>query len=91
MNAALLHHYRAARAHQAKLAADGIRSVTTFFDSKRTEVTFGAAYGCHALAAFNSAKRSIAFRKELSATVREHAKRAKASRQGWKTRRARAA
>lgn len=91
MNAALLHYYRAARAHQAALAADGRRSVTTFFGSKRTEVTFGASYGCHALAAFNSAKRSIHFRAELSRTVRENAKRSKASRKGWKTRRARAA
>jgi hypothetical protein len=88
MNTAVLHYYRAARAHQAMLAAEGRGSVTTFFDSKRTEVTFGAAYGCHAYAAFLSAKRSIHFRKELSATVKAHKKRSAAARKGWKSRRA---
>jgi hypothetical protein len=88
MNNALLHYYRQARAHQASLAAEGRGSLTTFFDSKRTEVTFGAAYGCHAIAAFLSAKRTIHFRADLSRTVRQHAKRSKAARKGWKTRRA---
>lgn len=91
MNQALAHYYRQARAHQAGLANDGRGSLTTFFESKRTEVAFGAAYGCHALAAFLSAKRSIHFRADLARTVRENAKRAKAARKGWKTRRANAA
>jgi hypothetical protein len=85
---ALAHYYRQARAHQAALAAADRGSLTTFFDSKRTETTFGASYGCHAVAAFLSAKRSIHFRADLSRTVREHAKRSKSARKGWKTRRA---
>lgn len=64
--------------------------LTTFFDSKRTELSFASApYGEHALSAFMSAKRAIHFRADLSRTVREHAKRSKAARKGWKNRRAR--
>jgi hypothetical protein len=91
INQALAHYYRQARAHQAALAADDRGSLTTFFDSKRTERTFGAAYGCHAVAAFLSAKSTIHFRADLARTVREHAKRSKAARKGWKTRARRAA
>lgn len=85
---ALAHEFRRARAHQMDVWASGGGMVTTY-PGGRTELTFASApYGRHALSAFASAKRALSFRADLSRMIRESAKRSKAARKGWKTRRA---
>lgn len=87
MNQAIAHHYRRFREHQRSFWNDG--GSLTIEPSGRTEHTFGgAAYGLHAVAAFLSAKRHIAFKVQLSADIKASRKRSKAAKQGWKTRRA---
>lgn len=57
MNKALEHHYRRYRQHQLDtygLGGEHINGVNT-----RKFTGGGAAYGCHALAAYNSAKGHI--------------------------------
>lgn len=84
MNTVLLHHYRAARAHQR--ATYGSKTV---YPSGRTEFTGGGAwYGHHALAALNCARGQIHFRAYLADVVAIGKKRSKATKRAWKTRRA---
>lgn len=86
MKPALLHHYRQARAHQARtygnsgLHVDGV--------DQRQFTGGGAAYGLHAYAAYLSALRTIHFRQTLDAQVKDHKKRSRAAKKAWKTRRA---
>jgi hypothetical protein len=84
MDKAVLHYYRQARAHQVKTYGS-----KTIYPSGRTEFTGGgAAYGCHAQAALQSARGTIFFRADLSRTVAEHQRRSRAAKRGWRTRRA---
>ena len=57
------------------------------YRSARQFVGGGAAYQMHALAAYWSARRSIAFRKDFAATIAASKKRSKAAKRGWATRR----
>jgi hypothetical protein len=60
------HYYKQARAHQAKVIAEG-GGMLTRYESGRTEKSYASApYGEHALSAFMAAKRSIHFRKSLA-------------------------
>ena len=71
------HFYRHFRQHQMDVYASGGGMVSRY-QSGRTEHSFGgAAYGEHAYAAYMSAKRHIAFRKDLSDTVARYKKRRK--------------
>jgi hypothetical protein len=65
----ILHYYRQARAHQRLLASED-RGGLTVDPSGRTERTFGAPYGEHALSAYLSAQRAIYFRRDLAETVK---------------------
>ncbi len=47
----------------------------------------GAADGLHAMAALWSARSTIAFRKRLAKTIKDHKKRSAAAKRGWKKRR----
>ncbi len=85
MNAAILHYYQAARRHQ----------INTFGNSglwiqgidQRQFTGGGAAYQCHAIAAYNHARGQIRFRADLAATNRAYKKRQAAAKRGWKNRR----
>jgi hypothetical protein len=90
-SSALAHYYKQARDWQKSIANDGGGSLT-IYPSGKTELSYGsAAYQCHALAAFASARRSIAFRGDLRATIKQNARRSKAAKKGWQTRKAAAA
>lgn len=83
----LVHAFRKARAHQMSVWANGGGTLTVF-PSGRTELSFASApFGRHALSAFASAKRSLAFRKDLAASVADQAKRSRAAKRAWKARR----
>ncbi|RWL22523.1 MAG: hypothetical protein EOR63_32310 [Mesorhizobium sp.] len=61
MNGKVKHHYLQFRAHQRKVSSDG-GGMLTRYPSGRTEKSYASApYGEHALSAFISAKRHIAF------------------------------
>jgi hypothetical protein len=89
MNSAVAHYYREARDHQRQIQADGGGCLTTF-PSGRTELTHGASYGEHAISAFLSAKRHVAFRAQLSKDVADHKRRSRSAKAAWKRRKARA-
>jgi len=58
MNAAVLHYYRSERAHQMAVYP----SCVTTYQNGKTELTAASSpYGEHALCAYRSAKRSVAF------------------------------
>ena len=62
VNHATRHYYRLFRAHQMSLANDGSGMITTYADSGKIEMSYGSApYGEHALNAYRSAKRHLAF------------------------------
>jgi len=92
MNKAILHFYRASRAHQIETYGNSGLQVLRdgkFVDAR--EFTGGpAAYGFHAVAAYNSARSEIHFRKWLTETVKRGKKRSRAAKRGWETRRANA-
>ena len=88
MNHALKHHFKSARDWQREVMVSGGGMLTTFMDGSASQLTFASApFGEHALSAFASAKRTIAFRKNLSARVKLDKKRSAAAKRGWKTRR----
>tara|TARA_R110000772_G_scaffold262249_1_gene381247 strand:- start:385 stop:648 length:264 start_codon:yes stop_codon:yes gene_type:complete len=76
--------YAQARAHQMDtyhkdgLYIDGV--------DQRQFTGGGAAYGMHAIAAFNSARSKIFFIDNFSADIRNRKKRSAAAKRGWKTR-----
>ena len=87
MNSAIAHYYAQNRRHQ--IDTYGPMTVVLPTGEKVREFTGGgAAYGFHAVAAFQGARRTIHFRKTLSATVKASKKRSAAAKRGWKTRRA---
>ncbi len=87
MRSALLHHYRAFRAHQMKTFGS-----LTLYPSGRTEITGGgAAYGYHAAAALHAARGHLHFRASLAEAVANAKKRSRAAKRGWRTRRSAAA
>lgn len=87
---AMAHHYKQARQHQHNVWANGGGSVTTD-PTGRTEHSYGSApYGEHALAAWWSAKRAVHFRETFDADMKASAKRTRAAKKAWKTRKANA-
>ena len=87
MNNDLMHSYKKYRRHQIDTyQLDGlfVRNANGDLVSKRQFAGGGAAYGFHAIAAFNDARSMMHLRKTLAAS----AKRSKAAKKGWKTRRA---
>jgi len=85
----VLHYYRQKRIHQNDIYVSGGGTETHLFESGKVELTYASApYGEHALSAYLSAIQSIAFRKDLSATVKQYKKRRRAAKRGWKTHRA---
>lgn len=88
MTAAMQHHYRAARAHQQKVWADGCGSLTVY-PSGRTEHAYASApYGEHALSAWMAARRHVYFLADLAQTVKAAKKRSAAAKKAWKARKA---
>ena len=71
--AAVIHHYRRQRKHQMETYDNS----GLFIDGRdaREFTGGGAAYGFHALAAFLTAKRTVHFRRELTAKVKKDKKR----------------
>jgi hypothetical protein len=92
VNSRLLHFYRQARQHQAATYGNSGLHVWNEkcgeYVGAREFTGGGAAYQYHALAAYWSARRAVAFRDDLRATVKNNEKRSKAAKRGWKTRRA---
>ena len=91
MNNNLMHSYKKYRRHQIDTyQLDGlcVRNANGDLVSKRQFAGGGAAYGFHAIAAFDSARSMMHFRKTLAADLAASAKRSKAAKKGWKTRRA---
>jgi len=90
---ALAAAYRTARRWQMDCANDGRSSLTDdrFAPAdglSRMQVSYGGApYQEHALSAFWSARRSLHFRATFAADMKQHRRRSKAARKGWKTRR----
>ena len=85
---ATAHYFKQVRAHQARVAASGGGSLTTY-PSGRTERSYASApYGEHALAAWASAKREVFFRAVLSARVKADKKRSASAKKAAKTRKA---
>lgn len=88
---AFIAQYREARAWQMETYS---RSHSTFIgsDGKRYRVNAGsgggASEGCHAQAAYWSARRHFHFVKTLRENLKAHKRRSKAARKGWKKRRA---
>lgn len=80
------HYYRRARQHQ--LATYGNSGLHIAGVDQRQFTGGSAAYGYHAAAAHQSARRAIHFRQTLAADLKAHSRRSRAARQGWKTRRA---
>lgn len=68
MRSDLLHHYRRYRAHQ--VATYGNSGLHVDGADQRQFTGGGAAYGFHAVAAFDSARSHIHFMRELGKTVR---------------------
>lgn len=86
MKSDLLHHFRRFRAHQ--FATFGNSGLHIGGVDQRQFTGGGAAYGFHAVAAFNSARGHIHFMKTLAADNKAHKARSRAARKGWKTRKA---
>lgn len=81
----LLHFYRSNRAHQLRTYGGSL----TVCPSGRTELTGGsAAYGFHALAAYQSARSHIYFMANLARFIKQSKARSAAARRGWEKRRA---
>ncbi len=93
MNTTLLNAYRRNRQHQMNTYGNsGLRvwnDTKGEFVDAREFVGGGAAYQSHALAAYWSARRSMHFRETFAKDMKARAKRSKAAKGGWKTRRAR--
>lgn len=95
----LLHFYRSARAWQMRCASEchpGDYDTDDRFAPADGMARFqlshgGAAYQNHAVAAIQSARGQISFRKRLSDDVRADKRRSAAALKGWRTRRANAA
>ena len=85
MNKTLLYYYKQTRAHQ--LATYGNSGLFVNGIDQREFAGGGAAYGFHATAAYQSARRAIHFRNTLATDVKTYEKRSKAAKRGWKTRR----
>ena len=86
MNKQLLHFYKQKRAHQ--MATYGNSGLFVAGVDQRQFTGGGAAYGFHALAAYNSARSHIHFRKTLKDDIAQSKKRSAAAKRGWKKRRA---
>ncbi len=86
MNQSIQHYYRAARFHQ--IDTYGPSGLYIAGVDQRQFVGGGAAYGCHALAAYQSARSTIAFRARLKESNASYKKRSRAARLGWKKRKA---
>lgn len=92
MNSQLLAAYRAARKHQLETyRVDGLHVWSQSqqrYVSARQFTGGGAAYQCHALAAYWSVRRSMHFRETFAADMKRSRARSQAARKGWKKRRA---
>jgi len=90
MNSAILHHYRQNRAHQMSTYGNsGLHILRNGQYVDAREFTGGpAAYGFHAVAAYQSARSHIHFMKTLKADIAAHKKRSRGAKRGWKARRA---
>ena len=86
MKHAILHYYRASRLHQ--LDTYGPSGFYINGVDQRQHTGGGAAYGCHALAAYQSARSTIHFRANLAERNASFKKRSRAARLGWATRKA---
>lgn len=71
ISAALLHHYRKARAHQ--IATYGLDGLHINGKSARQFTGGGACYGEHALAAYWSARRHIYFMERMKKYTKRRA------------------
>lgn len=92
INQDLVAAYRAARKRQLETyQVDGLH---IWSDSQQRYVSArqftggGAAYQCHALAAYWSARRAAHFRETLAADIKQSRIRSQAARKGWEKRRA---
>lgn len=81
----ILHYYRQRRRHQLETYG-GVVLLINGVD-QRQFTGGGAAYGEHAIAAYNSARRSIHFRETLKADIATSKKRSRAAKRGWENRR----
>ena len=83
MDNAILHYYKQNRAHQRDTY--GLSTVVDGFPREHTGG--GAAADFHAVAAYRSAKRHLAFRERMSTEAAARKKRSAAAKRGWKKRR----
>ena len=89
MNKDILNQYRKNRQHQVDIWNDDGGTVTTYVDSGKVDRSVGsAAYGFHAVCAYDMARSSLHFRKTFDADIATFKKRSAAAKRGWKKRRA---
>ena len=93
MNKDIINQYRKNRKHQFDLANDDGGLITTYklylgkdIPSGKVDRSYGAAYGFHAVCAYDAARSSLHFRKTLTADIAATKKRSAAAKRGWKKR-----